>query len=195
MPDELFESPQPTNRLLLVAYLDIEPRARATELRQELLHKHALSGTPVPAQILHVTLLHLDDHAELPPGLVAEAIEAGANVRTPPFEVVFDRVASFSRQGKMPLALCGGDGVAGLVAFQQAICAAMTKGGLGRYVRRERFNPHVTLFYDRRRIDEQAIEPIRWRVREFALVRSLLGQTRHITLASWPLHASAQGGA
>jgi RNA 2',3'-cyclic 3'-phosphodiesterase len=187
MPDELFESPQRTNRLLLVAYLDVEPRARATELRQELLHRHALSGTPVPAQILHVTLLHLDDHAELPSSLVADAIAVGAKVNMPPFEVTFDRVVSLSRQGKMPLALCGGEGVAGLMAFQQALRVAMTKGGLGRYVKRKKFNPHVTLFYDRRHIDEPVIEPIRWTVREFALVHSLLGQTRHIRLASWPL--------
>ena len=47
--------------------------------------------------------------------------------------------------------------------------------------------PHVTLLYDDVLVEERAVEPIRWTVREFVLVHSLLGQTRHVPLARWPL--------
>jgi 2'-5' RNA ligase len=46
---------------------------------------------------------------------------------------------------------------------------------------------HVTLLYDKRVVDEQPIEPISWTVREFVLVRSLHGQTRHTDVARWQL--------
>jgi hypothetical protein len=41
---------------------------------------------------------------------------------------------------------------------------------------------HVTLLYDKRVVDEQPIT-----VREFVLVRSLHGQTRHTDVARWQL--------
>jgi len=49
------------------------------------------------------------------------------------------------------------------------------------------FTPHVTLLYDGRVVTERLVEPIRWTVREFVLVRSLLGKTRHIVIGRWPL--------
>ena len=60
--------------------------------------------------------------------------------------------------------------------------------GLGRYLKRE-FIPHVTLLYDKRELTPQAIDPIQWTVRDFSLVRSLLGQGRHQVLGTWPLRA------
>jgi 2'-5' RNA ligase len=50
-----------------------------------------------------------------------------------------------------------------------------------------RFMPHVTLLYDRQTVDAQGITPVSWRVTEFVLVHSLLGQSRHIVLGRWPL--------
>ena len=49
------------------------------------------------------------------------------------------------------------------------------------------FTPHVTPGYNDRFKVEQIIYPITWTVNEFVLVRSLLGQTRHIELARWKL--------
>ena len=45
----------------------------------------------------------------------------------------------------------------------------------------------MTLLYDRRMVAEQAVEPVHLTVREFALVHSLVRQSRHIELARWPL--------
>jgi len=51
------------------------------------------------------------------------------------------------------------------------------------------YTPHVTLLYDSQRVVQQAVETVAWTVREFVLVHSLLGQTRHIALMRWSLSA------
>ena len=43
------------------------------------------------------------------------------------------------------------------------------------------------MLYDDRLVAWQAVEPVRWTVREFVLMHSLLGQHRHVPLARWPL--------
>jgi 2'-5' RNA ligase len=43
------------------------------------------------------------------------------------------------------------------------------------------------MLYDGRLVAGQPVEPIRWVVREFVLVHSLLGQTRHEVLGRWAL--------
>jgi len=59
----------------------------------------------------------------------------------------------------------------------------MTRNGLKQRVNAD-FNPHVTLLYDARKVEEQPIVPICWTVSEFVLIRSERGHTR---LARWPL--------
>ena len=46
----------------------------------------------------------------------------------------------------------------------------------------------MTLLRDVVEIAAQTIEPITWTAREFVLVHSLIGQTRHIPLGRWALH-------
>lgn len=105
----------------------------------------------------------------------------------PPCRVAFDNVRSLLGNGRnRPLVLGGGDGVAGLVQFQNRLGWAMEQAGLGRWIGPNWF-PHLTLFYDDRTIKEEAIEPVSWVVRDFVLVHSLLGRTRYIPLARWPL--------
>jgi len=177
----------PTDRLLFAIFPDPVTAARIARLAQSLIDEHRFKRRPLAAERLHVTLHHLGDYHGLPQDLVAAAMEAAAAVAMPSFDAKFDRVASFrGRPGNQPLVLRGSDGLAALAAFQQALGAAMTQAGLGRRVDRQ-FTPHVTLLYNDRGFIEQAIEPIAWTAREFVLLHSLLGQTRHIPLARWPL--------
>jgi len=105
-------------------------------------------------------------------------------VRTEPFEVSFDRTASFrGRPDNRPFVLIGGQGLRRLQSFRQMLGAAMTRRGLRRLANTN-FVPHVTLLYDVRSVDEYPIEPIGWTVTEFVLVRSLNG---HEHLVRWPL--------
>jgi RNA 2',3'-cyclic 3'-phosphodiesterase len=47
------------------------------------------------------------------------------------------------------------------------------------------YEPHVTLLYDDRCVAEQAVDTVRWTVREFVLVHSLHGQGRYVFLGRW----------
>jgi 2'-5' RNA ligase len=177
----------PTDRLFFGLFPDATAAGRIAGLADRLRAEHRLAGRPLQADRLHVTVSHVDDFAGLPDRVVAAARDAGASVRAAPFDIAFDRVASFAnRRDKKPFVLRGGDGLAPLIAFQQALSLAMAKAGLGRYVE-TRFTPHVTLLYDAALVPEQPVEPIRWTVRELVLVHSLLGQTRHVALGRWPL--------
>ena len=181
-------APKPTDRLFFAIFPDADAAARIARLAQQLRGEHGLHGTPLKPERFHVTLHHLGDYAGLPPHIIAMAGEAAAAVVTPPFEVAFDRAASFSSAPRnRPFVLRGGAGVAALTAFQQALGMAMGKVGLERWAKPV-YTPHVTLLYDGRSVAEQAIAPIRWTAHEFVLVQSLIGQSRHVPLARWPLH-------
>jgi 2'-5' RNA ligase len=143
---------------------------------------YGLNGAPLLTHRFHVTVHGLGDYDGLPRSVVDKAIAAGAAVTAVPFAVAFDRITSFA--GSDALVLCGGDGVDGLVMFQQSLALAMRKSGLHAGLQ---FTPHITLLYDGRRIEEQFIESIRWTVRDFVLVHSLRGRTKHIALERWPL--------
>ncbi|HEY5290567.1 MAG TPA: 2'-5' RNA ligase family protein [Caulobacteraceae bacterium] len=176
-----------TDRLFLGVFLHPDAAERAASLSHSLRKELSLRGRPLPPERLHFTLHHIDDYAGLPPRVVAAICDAAATVRMGPFEVEFDRVASFTgRPGNLPLVLRGGDGLAELMKFHRGLGAAITRARVGRPVASQ-FTPHVTLLYDHIQVEERAVEPIRWTVSEFILVHSLLGQTRHVPLARWSL--------
>ena len=49
------------------------------------------------------------------------------------------------------------------------------------------YTPHVTLLWADRSVEEYPIAPIAWDVREFSLVLSVQGWSRHIDVARWSL--------
>lgn len=180
--------PVPRDRLFFAIFPDPATAARIARLARELREKHGLTGRPLATDRFHVTLHHLGDYAGLPAGLVTAAGEAAAGLTMPPFEINFDRVLSFGRKpGKRPFVLGGGEGVAALTAFQQALGARLENAGLGGRALKAHYTPHLTLLYDDQGVVEQALEAVRWTAHEFVLVHSLLGQTRHVPLARWPL--------
>ena len=182
-------APAPTDRLLFLIYPDVEAAAGIARRAPDLRAEHGLSGRPVAQDRLHITLNHLGDHAGVPRDMVALAREAAGTLRASPFDVAFDRVVSFGgKPGNLPFVMRGGDGLVELLAFQQALAAAMRKTGsrIGKWAETN-FTPHVTLLYDAKSVAEQAIAPMAWTVREFVLVHSLVGQTRHVVLDRWPL--------
>lgn len=185
-----FELPPPSrpiDRLFLGAFPDLDAAKRAANLSRSLRTELNLRGRPLPPERLHITLHHIGDYAGLPPRVVAAICDAAATVGMGPFEVEFDRVASFSgRPGNRPLVLRGSDGLAELMKFQRGLGAAITRARVGRPVASQ-FTPHMTLLYDDIQVEDRAVEPIRWTVNEFILVHSLLGQTRHVPLARWSL--------
>ena len=182
-------SPQPTNGRYFAIFLTEDAATQAAGFARRLRSEQGLNGRPIAPERLHVSVHHLGDYAEPPPGIVATACEAGAAaaVLVPPFELAFDRVVSFeNKSGRRPLVLQGTDGVAGLMTFREVLGAAMQKAGLWRWVKAH-FQSHVTLLYDERRVAAQTVEAVGWTVREFVLVHSLYGRARYAQLERWPL--------
>ena len=111
---------------------------------------------------------------------------AAASVRMAPFEVVFDRVATFGGDGR-PLVLKAAteSAVAAVRALDHAIGVA--RAGIGERVRPRDFEPHMTVSYHGAQMTETAIEPIRWAARDFVLIDSHQGEHIHEVLGRWPL--------
>jgi 2'-5' RNA ligase len=171
-----------SGRLFFAVVPDAVAAARIYRLATALKRVRGFDGKLVEQDRLHVTLFSLDlsGHA------VRMASEAAAEVSLQPFDVSFDRTASFLvRRGDRPFVLVGDEGLRGLGGFRRVLGAAMTRNGSRRRAAKD-FTPHVTLLYDQREVEEQPIEPISWTVRDFVLVHSMRG---HVHLARWPLGA------
>ena len=180
-------APQPTDRLFFALFPDADTAAYIAKLAQHLRGEHGLKGRPLAAARFHITLHFIDDYVSLPPRIVAAVSEAVATVAIPPFDVRLDRAKSFCDKSRnRPFVLLPGEEIAPLTALQRALGVAMTKAHVGQRAARH-FNPHLTLLYDDRCVEEDAIETIAWTAREFVLVHSLIGRTRHVSLARWPL--------
>lgn len=162
-----------TDRLFFAAFPDPNTAQAIADLARRLRLGHELSGRPQAADRLHVTLRTIYEGDGMSDAAVATAKALAARVTMPPFRVAFDRALSFANGA---FVLCGDEGVAGLDLLQQRFDVAES-----------RYEPHITLLRDSHRIPEHPIQPVAWTVREFVLVHSLVGQTRHIHLHRWAL--------
>lgn len=182
-------SPQAVRRtdgLFFGTFPDAATAARVVRQGQALCDEHGLTGRLFAASRLHVTLLRLGEYEGLPPRLVAGALEAATTVALAPFEMGLDQALSFhGRPGHRPFVLRGGEEGA-LTDLREALRIGMVQVRLRAWAKAH-YAPHMTLLYDKRLIPAQAVAPIRWTVREFVLVHSLLGRTRHIPLGRWRL--------
>jgi RNA 2',3'-cyclic 3'-phosphodiesterase len=181
-PQSAPELPQ-RNDLFFAIYLDAVAAARGGKLAPALCGQSQSSGRPRPTETLHVTLVPVGVASLLPAQAFSVLRQAAALIDQAAFNVAFDRVASF--KGGPALVLLCGDGVAALTTLRKSLHAAMTSVG---FRAPSRFKPHVTLAYCRKSVSETELDdPIAWTVREFVLVRSLVGRGVHMPLARWPL--------
>lgn len=136
----------------------------------------------VRADRLHLTLDILDDFESFPRDIAESLIEVGNAIAADPFMIELDQVNS----GGGTIALRPRLRNPALQRLTDRITNARSEAGVAG---REgyRFNPHVTLLYWEGRPFSETVTPFAWDVTEFTLVHSLLGHTRHIPLASWPL--------
>lgn len=185
-----FDPPVPTDRLFLGLFPDPAASARIDSLGEDVCRRHDLRVPRHQLDRLHVTLFHIGDWVGLPAATVDSAIDAAAALRTAPFDVRFDEVVSFSGNlQRRPLVLKASAGNEALHTFREHLGRELLKAGLGRCVTRT-FEPHVTLAYAAQGLAAELVGPIVWKVTEFVLIHSLLGQTRYIPLGRWPLRAT-----
>jgi 2'-5' RNA ligase len=170
--------------LFLAVVPNADAEARIYRLAGVIKCARRFQGTLTNRNCLHLTLFFLGEASDLSERRLRMIFEAAAEVKMEPFEISFDRSASFrGRPGDHPFVLLGGDGLNRLMFFRQTLGAEMTKKGLRRLVNAD-FTPHITLLRDARKVEEQPIVPIGWTVSEFVLIQSNRG---HVHLARWQL--------
>ena len=164
-------------RLFFAIWPD-EPAARQlAALARDLAVR--VDGKPVPQARIHLTLAFLGD-------IAPDRIEAakGIGVDGPGFDLALDKLGGF-REARVAWAGCIAPPVA-LLDLERSLVAALRRDGFE--IEDRPFAPHVTLVRRTRRATPRlAPQPIAWRVREVALMRSELGTGRYSTLAAWPL--------
>jgi 2'-5' RNA ligase len=175
-------APQRLDGLFFAIFPDAQAAVRIANAAWRFRRTYRLIGEPLQTRRFHVTLHGFGIFDGMPRCLVEKALNAGAAVTSVPFDVAFDRVTSFA--GSNALVLTSGQGTHDIKIFHQSLGAAMRQVGLRAS---SNFTPHVTLLYDRRRIEEQFIESIRWTVYDFVLVHSRRGRTQHMPLERWQL--------
>jgi RNA 2',3'-cyclic 3'-phosphodiesterase len=181
------EPRQPRDNLFFGILSPANSAIEISKAADDLRNLYGLNGRLIAQERLHVSLHAVGRFDGLPNFIIERAHEAGELVSTSPFPLMFDRVMSFDiKRDKRPFVLRPGHDLASLFTLHDVLGEAMKRAKIGRYVM-SRFVPHMTLLYDRRVVRERPIEPIRMNVRDFVLVHSLVGQSRYIELARWPL--------
>lgn len=159
--------------------------ALADDLARKFSREHGLRGPLRGVQLYHVTLHGLGMFDTVPRAFAARAVEAVQSVRMPPFDIRFDRIVSFASTDNHPLVLLGGSEPPGLRKFHAQLGSTLKNAGFKRI--QKSFTPHVTLLYDIRLVPETPVPPVSWTVRNFALVHSPRGKSRHDEIASFEL--------
>ncbi|WP_260900031.1 2'-5' RNA ligase family protein [Chelativorans salis] len=168
---------------------DTDTAVCARRFAERFVREHHLEGRLLQPPRFHVSLQHVGDYGYLRTKFVYAARQAGKAVSVHPFEVAFHFIKSFEgapsssgRPRRRPLVLLGeGDALSEL---HKSLGTAMEKTGL-RAARL--FTPHMTLLYGPKLVPMQAIEPIRFMARKFALIHSERGLTRYNVVDCWPL--------
>lgn len=162
-----------------------EAAARIERVARELTEDGRFSASLLSPEHFHVSLFAIGSYAgTLPPAVLRASKAAAMAVPISPFTVAFDRIATFGGgTRRRAIVLMGGDSVAGLVRFQQGLRTVMMKAGLGTR-QASRFTPHLTMMYADA-VPERSILPIAWIVKDFVLIDSLYGQSKHVLLGQW----------
>jgi RNA 2',3'-cyclic 3'-phosphodiesterase len=172
---------------LFFALLPPEEISPAIEtLAGTLQHAHRLRGRRITKDRLHNTVAPVWDLRCTLEENIQRATWIGTRINYPPFQVRFEWTGSFRVGGeRYPLVMRGEDGLKPLIGFQREVRSQMARAG---FVVAQHYTPHITLLWANRCVDEYPIAPIGWTVRDFVLVMSLAGQSRHIPVARWQLH-------
>jgi 2'-5' RNA ligase len=131
---------------------------------------------------LHITLAITEDFDQPFGAVIERLLQAGASVAAPPFEVVLDRLSASSRS----IALRPEHVMPPLRTLQKRITEAMDRERVEMRAGWA-FSPHQTLVYRSGTPFSRPVELFRWPAREFLLIHSFVGQTKHEILGRWQL--------
>jgi 2'-5' RNA ligase len=150
-----------------------------------LCGKLGLPGKVSPG-VLHATLCSIGHFPDLSDERVEAACKAAGALAAKAFEMALDRVRTYPNgQQMLPFVAFSENGVPGAEFLRYELMGELRR--VGFTFPKKLPAPHMTFCYDRRSIAEQAIEPIRWMVRDFVLIHSIQGEGRHVLLGQWQL--------
>lgn len=194
MPSQLhlpgIAAPAPqTDRLFFALLPDVAAAQEILRCGQEIQRTYGLQSRLIETHRLHLSLHHLGNHAGIPPSWVNVVRRAAAKVDLPAFDLCLDRALTFTGRFReprqLPCVLTASSDL-GTPRLHRALGLAMRACGIP--VPLGSFTPHVTMFYNRAVIEERAIEPIHFRVREFVIVHSRIGTGKpYELLGRWSL--------
>lgn len=139
-----------------------------------------MTGKRIDPDRLHITL-DLVGH-DVTPEVVAVACRAADSIRFSSFETRFDSIMTFTAPSG-PVVLLGTGGLEQVRNLRTALAGAMADCGFNPP---RTYQPHMTLSYDpRHRLPQKPVDPIGFVAREFALVKSHIGLSRHEVLRTW----------
>jgi 2'-5' RNA ligase len=116
-------------RLFLAVTPDVDTAVRIHRLAGVLKRAHQFNGKLIEPARLHVSLFFLGG---LPEQDIRAACAAAADVRIEPFELSFDRTASFrGKRGSRPFVLVGDEGLQRLTSFRQMLGGAAKRSAAG----------------------------------------------------------------
>lgn len=168
---------------------DEQVRADIAGVSERFRRTHRLIGTAVDAARFQLTLCPTGRPERLRGSVEAALVRAAGQVRARAFDITLDSAMRLSaKDGQYPFVLCtDSSSAASALGLRKAIAQAQGQVGLD-VPGVSSYMPHVTLLHGPM-IDaiEVSIPPIRWRVREFVLVHSFFGQSRHEVTGRWPL--------
>lgn len=174
------------HNIFFALYPDEETAERAVELTDDLRLRYGLAGRPMARDRLHITLNAVVGAFELPRELIDRAMAAADKVRMAPFVVGLDRVVSWKSRRARPLVVVGDEGDIGARMLHEQLQVALRQAKVVKPGKRN-ITPHMTLLRDRVETPETLIRPMRFAVREFRLIDSPYGESRHNILGRWPL--------
>ncbi len=173
----------PGHRVFFALQPEAADIARLHRIGQRL--RRQAPGSLLSPERLHISL-DLVHAGDAPPAeaMMQEAVRQARTVAMPPFTVVLNRIQSWAAsQG--PLVLTGDEGVIGVQLLQAKIAAARGRAPDTGFV------PHMSLIWRAPLVAETGIDPVRLRVRQFVLIHSIRGESRHRVLARFPLEPQA----
>ncbi|OGT72938.1 MAG: hypothetical protein A3H44_01805 [Gammaproteobacteria bacterium RIFCSPLOWO2_02_FULL_57_10] len=157
-----------------------EDAHRIHAIADDLLAANGVTGKRIGPDRLHITL-DLVGH-DVTPEVVAIACRAADSIHFSPFEARFDSLMTFTAPSG-PVVLLGTDGLNEVRDLRTALASAMADCGFNPL---RTYQPHMTLSYDpRHRLPQMPVEPIGFVAREFALVKSHIGHSRHEVIRTW----------
>jgi 2'-5' RNA ligase len=169
---------------------DLQAILSANRFVADVRAQCGLSGRPIAPERLHVSLHPIGVGEAQPEHALAIARATVVKVTAPPFEMTFDQALSYRRNQESKafvLSASKQHRLETLKLFHQQLGSALRACGCPV---EKNFTPHMTLLYDRQLVLPRRVDPVSWKVNEFALIHSYVGQSRYEILGSWRLGES-----